>query len=133
MTVQRLVDERHPIAGWLYRAEGLPPNGTVVLDFRGDHTAARKMCVSLMGWRSKGRLGPPGSFPETARDPRGEGRGFFDRVTVSQHGDKVHLQHVPEGHASLRAKAPQPPSFFVVDPPGCSHVNTGGDFDVVTG
>lgn len=121
----RPVDSRHPIAGWLFRAVGLPINGTLVLAFE-DALGARRAAVALSGFRRKGRLGPPGSFDETLRDPKGEGVGHFDQIVVSQVGAEVRLKHLPDGHSSLRANEINPVEVSILCPEdeGCSHVNT---------
>lgn len=136
-TLSRRVDERHPVAGWLYRADKLPINGTLVMAFATIEDA-RRAAAALSNWRSKGRIGPPGSFSETSRDPRGEGIGTFDRIVISQRGCDVHLKHMPEGFASLRAREINPLGVRVLDdggeimPDACSRVNVE-DFDVITG
>lgn len=131
----RLVDDRHPIAGWLFRAAGLPINGTLVMSFADEHAATRA-AAALAGFRRKGRLGPPGSFDETAGDPHGEGIGYFSRVVISRRGKEVRLRHLPDGHASLRAHRIEPINVSTLDPEDmepprtCSHVNPEA-FDVV--
>lgn len=130
----RLVDDRHPVAGWLFRALA---GGGIVLRF-ADNADAKRAASAFAGFRRKGRIGPPGSFEQTVRDPNGEGIGYFDRVVIQQRGTEVHLRHLPEGHASLRANAINPVSVRELDPEdvdqpaSCSHVNPEG-FDVVTG
>lgn len=119
----RLVDERHPIAGLLFRAAGLTKNGTLVLSFNNPQDAGRA-AGRLTAFRQRGKIAPPGSFDLTERDPNGEGIGHFDRIVISVHGAEVHLRHLPEGYGSLRAKEIKPISVRVIEP-------EEGRFDVV--
>src|SRR6476646_9977604 len=68
---------RDRITRWLYRAAGLPRNGELVMSF-ADSAGAKRAAAALQGFKRRGRLGPPGSFDETGRDPKGEGLGYFD-------------------------------------------------------
>jgi len=129
----RLVDDRHPVAGWLFRALA---GGGILLRF-ASREDARRAAIALAGFRRKGRIGPPGSFEETPRDPHGEGLGYFDRVVIQQRGENVELRHLPDGFASLRANPIMPvevreldPAEDVDPPATCSRVNPEA-FDVV--
>jgi len=132
-TRSRTITEAHPVARYLFLAEQLGPNDTLVLEYP-TKAEAKRAAAALSRFRAASRLGPPGSFEATEVDPKGEGIGYFDRMSVgvrretgmclrpaqcTDHGFgpdsctlcchyAVILSRIPEGQTSRRVRMPPP-------------------------
>jgi hypothetical protein len=115
----RTITEAHPVARYLFLAEQLGPDDTLVLECKSE-ADARRAAKALSKFRREGRLGPPGSFEPSTVDPKGEGVGFFDRISVgvrmrgkglyNEYGNIPHdvlLTRIPDGMTTKRNKMPE--------------------------
>lgn len=86
----RSVDDTHPVAKWLFQAADLGEAQTLTLDYASPGDAARA-ARSLRRFRDRAALAPEGTYEPSAVDPKGEGRGYFDHVSISYKRGDAHV------------------------------------------